>query len=157
MGTWRDQITGKFKFKFQYKKRDYGGGGYKTKRDAVIACEKRRKEVTSPKPPPGMALSTVVLRYCDHAERKFAKQTYFYKKSVYEQFLQLIGDIDVTQIQPAHIESYLQTRPSNNSYNVHRKELSALFNYGIKTLRLGISKPCNDLDKMPHTPNGTCQ
>jgi integrase len=44
------------------------------------------------------------------------------------------------------------TRPSKHNYNVHRKELSALFEYAIKHLRVVQYNPVSVLDQMPENP-----
>jgi len=50
------------------------------------------------------------------------------------------------------IHNYLKTRPSKHNYNVHRKELSALFNFAVDHLEVLNFNPVKKLDKMPHTP-----
>ena len=50
------------------------------------------------------------------------------------------------------VHNYLKTRPSKHNYNVHRKELSAVFNYAINQLEVLDHNPVRRLDKMPYTP-----
>ena len=49
------------------------------------------------------------------------------------------------------IAKYLVTRPSNNNYNVHRKELSSLFSYAENVLEAIDRNPVKKIEKLPHT------
>ena len=59
------------------------------------------------------------------------------------------GSLLTTIIDSDTIEAYLKTRPSNHNYNIHRKELRAIFNYGIKKKFLTGPNPCDDIEKLP--------
>jgi integrase len=50
------------------------------------------------------------------------------------------------------IHTYLKTRHSNHNYNVHRKEIRALFNFAINHLEIINYNPVRKLEVMPHTP-----
>lgn len=99
----------------------------------------------------GMAFSEASNKYLDFAERRFAYETYKYKAYVYKTFFNFLGkDFAIHEITSSMISSYLATRHSNNNYNVHRRELSALFSYVKDTLD-GITKnPVRKISKLPH-------
>jgi integrase len=56
----------------------------------------------------------------------------------------------MADIQPSHIREYLTTLPTNALYNARRKDLSAVFEWGINNYRLPITNPCKQVDKMSH-------
>lgn len=99
-----------------------------------------------------MDFKTAASIYLDYAELKFAKKTYKYKAYVYKMFLRKIGNPTINEITPHMVHNYLKTRPSKHNYNVHRKELSALFNFAVDQLEVLNINPIKKLDKMPHTP-----
>ncbi|MFA5323365.1 MAG: site-specific integrase [Smithella sp.] len=151
MSLWQDKVRGDWRYKFSLLKRTYAGGGFATKGQARAAREERRKEVKSPtrRPTIGTAFSEVANQYLDWSKRKHVKKTYEYKAMVFRQFIANCGDISTDQITLGIVHAYLSTRPSNHNYNVHRKELSSLFNWSIKHLGEPRVNPCVDLDKMP--------
>jgi integrase len=100
----------------------------------------------------GMDFKTLASIYLDYCELKFVPKTYKYKAYVYKMFLKKIGNIPVTEITPHMIHNYLKTRPSNHNYNVHRKEVRALFNFAINHLEIINYNPVRKLELMPHTP-----
>ena len=57
----------------------------------------------------------------------------------------------IDKISNAMVKAYLDTRHSNNNFNVHRRELSALFNYAIDILEAIDRNPIKKISKMPHT------
>ena len=99
-----------------------------------------------------MDFRSVAYEYLDLAERRFAEKTYKQKAFVYKSFLKHTGNIEIDQITASHLHGYLNTRPTNNNYNAHRKDLCTLFSFARRTLKLITYNPCWDLDKMPHTP-----
>lgn len=103
------------------------------------------------------------LVYLNHAKRKCAVDTYKYKLFIYSSFqahLSLVypeeypdGNLPSDKIEPEVVIGYLETLESNNLYNVHRKELSVLFNYIIRTYpKENIINPCQSIDKLPYNP-----
>lgn len=152
MGLWKDKTRGDWCYSFQYRTKGYGGRGFKTKGKARAAREDRRKEVKALKIEVGMVFSEAVNLYLDHAERKFSPETYKYKKYVYEQFFLFIKEEDFLshEITTPIIKSYLDTRHSNNNFNVHRRELSALFTFAKDTLEVISKNPLKKIEKMPH-------
>lgn len=154
MTTWRDRTRKHWCFGFKYQGKRYTGRGYNTRREANTACEQKRMEVKEigKQILPGMDFKYVSSLYLDYAERKFAKKTYKYKVYVYKKFIKKNGNLDIMTITPQHIHDYLNKLPTNNQYNVHRKELSSLFTYARRRLKIDIHNPCVELDKMPHSP-----
>ena len=155
MGLWKDKNRKDWRYSFQYLGKIYAGGGHRTKADARKAREERRAEVkknTLTQTRQGISFREVASIYLDDAERRFAEKTYKYKAYVYRSFLNYHHDITISEITPQMLHSYLNTRPSNNNYNVHRKELSALFTFAQRRLKEIRYNPCWDVDKLPHTP-----
>jgi len=94
--------------------------------------------------------------YLDYCDRRFAKTTTKYKAYVYKSFLKHYKEsLPLDQITPQVLHQYLNTRPSNHNYNAHRKDLCTLFSFARKHLKINISNPCWDLEKMPYTPPKT--
>ena len=152
MGLWKDKTRQHWCYSFQYQNKPYARRGFKTKKEAIAAREERRKEVKGLKAELGMVYSETVNKYLDHAEKAFAKETYNYKKYVYNQFWLLMKEQDfpMHKINTPMIKAYLDTRHSNNNFNVHRRELSALFTFAIETLEIISKHPVKKIKKMPH-------
>jgi len=94
----------------------------------------------------------VVNLYLDHASRRFTKEVYKYKVYVYKNFFEFLkNDMSIDKITTAVVKTYLDTRHSNNNFNVHRRELSALFNYAMDILEVVDRNPIKKIPKMPHT------
>jgi integrase len=154
MGSWKDKKRGHWCYSFQFRNKDYAGRNFKTRREADAAEAERRKQVkdAEKKTRIGTDLLTLANKYMDFAEKRFAQKTADYKHFVIAGFMRKVGkDKLVKEIVPLDIFNYLQTRPSNNNFNVHRKDLSAMFSFGNKVLKLGIANPCADIEEMPHT------
>lgn len=86
-----------------------------------------------------MDLATFCGKYLDFADR-FSKKVYEEKRAVCHRMLKMWGpDIIITQITPEMAESYLKgqkSRRSANSSNKDRKNLLAMWNWGVKILEL---------------------
>ncbi len=153
MGIWKDKTRKTWVYAFQYRGKSYGGGGFKTRRDAAAGREKRRKEATQKAIPIAMDFLTGANAYLDHAKRKFAKKTYDYKSLTYNEFIIKQGSPALDdQNLPRLVSEYLQSFPSNAVYNARRKDLSALFEWLNDTYGLPAKNPCAKIDKMPHAP-----
>lgn len=156
MGVWKDKKRGTWVYSFEYEKKSYAQRGFSTKKDAISAREKRKKEVKAPPEQtlPVMGFRELASTYLDYSERKHAKQTYQYKALTYQRFLQYNKgqDISVDLVTPAFVHGFLNTLHSNRVYNAARKEISALFEYAINKLKLNLKNPCADIDVMPHSP-----
>jgi len=153
MSVWFDKRLKCWRYRFQHLGTTYTGSKFKTRREGESARSKRRKELREAAAQTVMVFSDLAHRYLDYAERRFATGTYKYKSFVFAQLIHHQGDLPITQITPDIIEQYLKTRKTNNNYNMHRKDLSALFNWAKRTLKLPIQNPCIDIDKMPHSPH----
>lgn len=153
MALYQDKSRKDWRYEFQVRGRRYTGRGHKTKADARTAREAHRKRtLEAPMIQVGMVFKDAANLYLDYCKLRFAQKTYKYKAFVYKQFLQTIGNMGIDAITPHIVHEYLKTRPSNHNYNVHRKELSALFNFTIDKLEVLSFNPARKLDKMPHTP-----
>ena len=136
-------VKGKgWRYDFTLRGQRYTAAWFKTKAEARQAEARRREEVLALPPEPAttgmvtaptdMAFSMLANDYLDYAQRKFAGKTYAYKAYVYREFLAFTEDIKVKEITISIIDAYLRTRNTNINYNRHRKELSALFNWGYQ-------------------------
>ncbi len=153
MGLWKDKNRKDWCYKFQVQLKNYGSRGFSTKKEAVAARAEHRRRVleSTGQTLKSMGFREVASIYLDDAKRRFVAKTYKYKVSVYKAFLDYHGDILIEKITPVIVDSYLKTRQTNNNYNVHRKDLSALFNYARDHLRVITHNPVSGIDKLPHT------
>ncbi len=152
MGLWKDKIRKDWCYSFQYQKETYAGRGFKTRREAEAARAARKKKVKEQPIKTGMAYSEVVNLYLDHGERRFAAEVYKYKIYVYKNFFNFLKiDFQMHEISTGTIKAYLDTRHSNNNFNVHRRDLSALFTYAKDILEVIDRNPVKKIENMPHT------
>lgn len=160
MTVWKEKSRKDWRFRFMYQGELYNGRGYNTRREAEAAAAEQRKALkkasASMKQQTATAFSVISAKYLDFSERRHAAGTYKYKAYVLARFLDYLirhyGDLAIEQITPQIIIDYLATRESNNNYNIHRKDLSALFEYARGVLMINIPNPCTPIEKMPHTP-----
>lgn len=154
MGVWKDKAKNYWRYSFKHHNQRYTGSGYPTKAEARSAREEHRKAIlqTPLSETTATAFSVIANTYLDWSQKRHAKKTYDYKRSVYREFLAFHGDLDIHAITPQHLHLYLATRPTNHNYNIHRKELSALFNFAIKQLMVISVSPCWSLQPMPIEP-----
>jgi integrase len=133
----------------------YSGSGYPTKREAVQAEAKRKKELKKElrRTTSGTDFRSIAIEYLDLSQRKFAKDTYKQKARVCKAFLKHTGNLPIQEITASHLHDYLNTRPTNNNYNAHRKDLCTVFTFAKKIKKIITYNPCWDLDQMPHTPD----
>lgn len=151
MGFWKDKDRKHWCYKFEFLKKAYGARGFKTKKEAVAARERHRIEVKKGKQIRlTMGFREVASLYLDDAKLRFTGKTYKYKSSVYKSFLLFNGDQEISEITTIEVDRYLKTRQSNHNFNVHRKELSALFNFAISHLELMLKNPVSKISKLPH-------
>jgi len=162
MGIWKDKKRKHWCYSFKFQNRVYAARGFKTKTDARSAREERRAIIKKQKEYSGatplqMGLIEAALLYLDYAEKAFAKKTYKYKIYVLKNFAAYL-DIDLNKDRPINhittyeIQQYLNTRHSNNNYNVHRKDLMAFFQYARKVLKVIPQNPVAEIGKLPSNP-----
>jgi integrase len=125
--------SGKGKRKWRFDKRINGqriaAKGFRTRKAALKALEARVAEI--PKTDTGFL--KLCERYLDYAEARFTRRTYTGKRSAIRGFLSHYGQ--TVYPQPRNILAYLQSRSaevSANAYNADRKELSAMFSWGLR-------------------------
>jgi integrase len=123
-----------WRYLFRHQGKMYGKSGFKTKKAARTAMEERRAEVTkdSKTEPKDSALSSLVVEYLDANQGKLAEKTWRYKQFVFNNFLAHAGDFPLDDITSLIVNNYLKTRPSGYNANFHRKDLAALFSWGMK-------------------------
>jgi len=147
MSLWK---SGKvWTYQFIYGKQRYSKSGFLKKSDARKAQEKRRSEIRGGRTQTGMAFSEVANLYLDWSKRRHAKKTYEYKVGVFRALLVWWGNNNVVSLTPQIAHRYLNTRPSNNNYNSHRKEICALISFCRNQLSLPVEDICRQLQKMP--------
>lgn len=130
MGSYWDQNRKHWRYQFKRTGIRYTGRGYKTKRDseeAEAAHRKALKDTPVPALETPSAFSVYAKQYLQYAERKFVKDVAKRKYNTFSRFIESQGDLPIDQITPIQIHNYLNTLPTNNSYNEHRQELSSLF------------------------------
>lgn len=156
MALWKDKIRGLWRYGFQYQKERYSSRGYKTKKEAAEAMAKHKKELkeapsTAPTHTTFLAVCNLYLKY---SEKKHVTKTFKGKRGVIKNFLDYLGNqketIGVHEITPKLLSAYLHARPTNNSFNVYRKELSTVFEYAKGTLEMLDRNPLYKIDKLPH-------
>ena len=152
MGFYRDKKRGDWIYRFDHQGKHYGGRGFKTKAAARSAREEHRKQLQSALKMTPSGLLSVSNDYLQESQRRHAKKTFKNKLSRIKGFLAFLGkDMPVDTVTSLDVDRYLKTRPTNNNFNVHRKELHALFHFAKKR-KLIRDNPVSDIEKMPHTP-----
>jgi len=153
MGLWKDKIRKHWCYSFQFQNEIYAARGFKTKKEATAARAKRKEDLKRNQISTGMGYLTLCNLYLDFSSRRHVSKTWKYKKSVFVAFGRFLGgdDFPISKITPEIIVKYLGTRPSNNNYNVHRKELSSLFSYAENILEAIDRNPVKKIEKLPHT------
>jgi len=129
------------------------GSGFKTKTEANQAEAEKRRCLKQARMISDTDFKKIAYEYLDLAQRKFAIKTYKQKAFVLKSFIKHVGNMPIEEISASHLHSYLNTRPSNNNYNAHRKDLCSLFTYAKRVKRIIDYNPCWNLDQMPHTPD----
>lgn len=152
MTLWKTEYG--WRYQFQKGGRKYSGSGFKTKREAAREESKRRNGITKELKQTTLDtdFKSIAYEYLDLAKRKFSHNTYRQKAFVLKSFLKYSGNMPIEIITASHLHSYLNTRPTNNNYNAHRKDLCAMFTFAKRIKKIIKYNPCWDLDQMPHTP-----
>ena len=167
MALWKDPNRGDYRYEFQYNGERYTRSGFKKRAEALTARENHRQRVKGGEErramdlttSTGMAFSTAANHYLDFSSRRHAKKEHDYKRLVIERFVTFHhispeNNPAFSQIMtPEHVLTFLNTRASNHNFNVHRKELSVLWTFSERTLRIvkPQDNPFFDIDKLPHT------
>lgn len=150
MSCWKNRRTGRYCYEFQYLKKRYTGSGFKTKKACVEAREARKREVKSKPTLTDGDFRIIASAHLDYCERRYTQKTVHYKSLVYRKFSAYHKNPRLSEITPAMVHDYLHaTCPTNQNYNKHRKEISALFNFARRKLKVITYNPIWDLDKMP--------
>lgn len=152
MSVWRDRY-GRWRYRFQYQKVGYSERGFETKREARAAEANAKKEVRSgEKKSRGLGFGEAAEEYLIFVERAMTKETLRQKIRTYQGFLAIFPNVALKDVTVSMIMDYLKTTKSNDQYNRHRKELSALFEYTKNILEAITINPVLKISKLPHTP-----
>src|SRR5271157_2343146 len=113
----------------------------------------KEKELKSSTPiPEDMALRIFFSKYLDHGEGRFAPKVFEEKRALLRKLSQKWGgDIPVTSVTVDMVASYLESRAkavSNNASNKDRKNLLALWRWGVKRFDLPTN-PAAKVDVLP--------
>jgi integrase len=99
-----------------------------------------------------MDLVSFFNRYLEHVELKFSTKTFQEKKRLCHQFLETFGNKAVDEVTPAMVHQFLQDQAyaiSANVSNRHRKNLLAMWNWGLRILDFHTN-PVARTEKLPH-------
>jgi integrase len=141
-------------YDFQYRKRRYTAGGFRTKREAMRAEAGRKedaqlqREDSSPK---DMAFSELLLRRLEHVE---AYNSWWYlqkHRHMAKRWSREWGDLLCVEITKSMVKSYLKRRKeavSSIAANKDLRHLRACFNWG-KGEDLVVCNPCDDVSFFP--------
>lgn len=153
MSIWKDEY-GRWRYRFERNKIPYSERGFLTMREAQAAEANRKKEVAKGKLNinQGTAFAEAADTYLDFVQRSMERETYRQKLRIYQNFLSMFPGIVIHTVTPKEITAYLKTCKTNDAYNRHRKELSALFEYSKNILGLVSVNPVAVISKLPHTP-----
>jgi integrase len=99
-----------------------------------------------------MAFIFAADEYLDLVKRSMAKETYRQKVAAYNGFLAMFPRVAINEVTASMVIDYLKTLKTNDQYNRHRKELSALFEYTKNILEAIPNNPVLKISKLPHTP-----
>lgn len=153
MTIWWDKRLQAYRYSFKVAGIRHSGSA-KTKAGARTAREEHRKKVLEEqeKKQTATAFSEVANAYLDAAKRKFAPITYRYKALVFKRFVLRHGDKPFHGITSSDIHEFCLSRPSNDGYNRHRKDLSTLWTWARRNFEgmQMITNPCLQTDIMPH-------
>lgn len=125
-----------------------------SKKEAIAWENETRKKLkkAEQRQQEGLDLLSFCSKYLIYSER-YSEKTYKEKKKLCKTILELWGpDKPVNKITPDDIQTYLDEQSkirSANASNKDRKNLLAMWNYGVKILDLN-SNPVNKTDKRPH-------
>ena len=151
MSIWKDKTRKDWCYKFQFQGKVYASRGFSNRQEAESARVVRRKEIKIPIQQ-GMVFSEVCNMYLDYSKKAHAPSTYYVKCRRYDKFFKYLKhDIPVVNISTQIVANYLNTQPTNNSYNVYKRELSALFSYARDILEVIDKNPCSKLKNLAHT------
>ena len=144
-GTWRGavMVNGQRKTKL-----------FDTKAEAKKWEQEEKKRLKSGEvTPQGMELITFCNFYLDHAEQRFVKKTYLEKRALAQRICDKWGKhTQVEEINVNMVATYLEQearKRSNYSANVDRKNLHAMWAWGVKRHDLR-QNPVSKVDKFPH-------
>jgi integrase len=102
--------------------------------------------------PIGTALLDFFNRYLDHCELRYTRKVFKEKKALCEALTKRWGAVLAEDVTPEIVNSYLQDiarSKSANRHNKDRKNLLAMWTWGVKILDLK-SNPIAKIDRLPH-------
>jgi len=141
---WRAQVVKKG---YRYRRQ------FPTKREAIEwEVEERKKRKKSELQDSHLNMSSFVTQYLKDAEKRFCEKVFKEKMAVCGIFLDQMVDMPVDEVTPRMIQDYLWKQAnerSNNASNKDRKNLMAMWNWGVRVLSLEAN-PVAKIGKLPH-------
>ncbi|MGO9568104.1 MAG: tyrosine-type recombinase/integrase [Desulfomonilaceae bacterium] len=145
-GVWRGQV--------KYEGKTYQAT-FQTRREAANWELVKRKELeaaAATQTPTGTALLDFFNQYLDHSELRYTRKVFKEKKALCEELTVRWGGILAEDVTPEMVNAYLHEiarSKSTNRHNKDRKNLLAMWNWGIKILDLP-GNPVAKIEKLPH-------
>jgi len=128
---------------------------FQLKRDAAQWEREERARLLNPQQT-GMTFSQFSNKYLEFAEVQYGASTHNEKLRCFKRFLRFIGhDANLADIVPEWVSDYLMQRmasSSANSANVDRKNLLALWNWGVRIMDL-TTNPVAKCPRFRHDPD----
>jgi integrase len=157
MGAWKDKKRAHLIAKFQYQKKRYKRGGFKSKLDAMKWEMEKREELEAPiTETPSISFQELATEYLTFCHARMQKNTWRQKIKVHRDFLKFSGkDMLADKIAPIFIERYLNGRvrsAGNKSANRDLREIKALYNWAIAKEIVFIRNPTRSIEPFPEEP-----
>lgn len=153
MSVWKDQ-RGKWIAKFTWRGRQHKHQAA-TRREAVKWESEKRVELGAR--PPVQIRSTylheLATDYLEHCGPRMRHNTVRQKAHVYRSFISFVaGDLPAEQVTPKQVNDYLTliaNTKNNITSNRHRRDLAALFAWGIEQETIEGRNPVRRIEKLP--------
>ena len=153
MSVWKDR-RGKWIAKFTWHGRQHKHQSA-TRREAVKWESEKRVELGAR--PPVQIHSTylheLATDYLEHCGPRMRYNTVRQKAHVYRSFISFVGgDLPVELVTPKQVSDYLTmiaNTKNNITSNRHRRDLAALFSWGIEQETIDCRNPVRRIEKLP--------
>jgi integrase len=149
------QETGKWRAQVKHQGKKYHQD-FQTKKEAVAWEAEKRKALTQEAEQTPIQTGTGCVdffeKYLDFCELRYTRKVFKEKKSLCERLTVLWGAVFAEDVTPAMVNAYLQDiarTKSANRHNKDRKNLLAMWSWGVKILDLP-SNPVAKCSKLPH-------
>jgi len=153
MSVWKDK-RGKWIAKFRWRGRQHKHQA--ATRAAAVKWEAEQRVQLGARPPMqtrSTYFHELATAYLEHCKPRMQPNTVRQKAHVYRSFIAFVGgDMPACDVTPKQIEDYL-TKVANDKNNItsnrHRRDLAALFTWGIGQEIFEGRNPCNRIGNLP--------